>query len=85
MNDLAARDPKFFERWYVLLAKQKFVAALLPLSGIAIGLFLVMSGHIAPKPFDWYISFCGTAMIGICAILFVAVAAVYMLTWIKNQ
>jgi hypothetical protein len=82
--NVTSPDGKFFERWFALLAKYKFVAALLPLAGIAIGSFLAMSGHVMPEPFSWYISLIGTIMIGIGAFLFLFVAVVFVVNWTKN-
>jgi hypothetical protein len=83
MND-PLPDPKFFERWFELLAKHKFVAALLPISGIAIGVFLCMSSHVMPHPFSWYVALVGALMIGICAVLFILVAVAFVIKWLRN-
>jgi hypothetical protein len=83
MNALPS-DGKFFERWFALLAKQKLVPALLPLTIIAIGWFLVLSVPVMPEPFSWYIGLFGTSMIAAGAILLLVVAIIYIVIWLRK-
>jgi cytochrome b subunit of formate dehydrogenase len=78
-------DKRFFKRWFELLARYKFGAALLPIAGISIGFFLTVSGYIVPQVFSWYVSFIGVAMMAVCAVLFLAVTILHVVLWVKGS
>lgn len=77
-------EPRFFERWFLLLAKNRLAAALLPVSGISIGLFLVVSGHVAPQPFVWYVGTAGTVLICCSSVGFLTVTGLYIFAWART-
>jgi hypothetical protein len=82
---MTTSDSTFFERWFDLLARNKFAAALLPISGISIGLFLTMSGHVLPAEFAWFIEFVGASLIATCSTLFLAVATAYVIFCVRDN
>jgi MFS superfamily sulfate permease-like transporter len=75
----------FFTKWFDLLAKHKLGGALLPVSGISIGYFLALSGHIMPFEFGWYVSFLGAFMIAFCILLFLLFAAIFLYKSSRNN
>jgi hypothetical protein len=80
----APADQKFFERWFVLLAKNKLAAALLPVSGVSIGFFLVMSCHVMPQQFAWYIGLLGVLTISCNLAAFLVVTSLHIYAWAKD-
>jgi hypothetical protein len=77
-------DRRFFERWFVLLAKHKLGAALLPVSGISIGFFLMISVHVMPEQFASYVGFIGILMLSFSSFCFILVMALYIFFWAKE-
>jgi hypothetical protein len=76
--NLTSLDHRLFARWFELLAKQKLGGALLPVSGIWMGLFLAFSGHIMPREIASYVSWLGFFMMSSCIALYLAFAAIHL-------
>lgn len=85
MNASSSDHLGFFARWFELLAKHKLGAALLPVSGIPIGIVLVLSVRVLVEPFARYVGFFGTTMIGVCVLLFLIFAIAYLIIWIRKN
>jgi hypothetical protein len=81
----ASNHQAFFVRWFELLARNRLGAALLPVTGISIGYFLALSVRVLAEPFAWYIGLFGTALIGLCVVLFAVFAVTYLYRWMSTQ
>jgi hypothetical protein len=76
--NLPSSSETFFAKWFELLAKHRFGGALLPVAGISIGYFLVLSSHVMPSEFATFIGFLGSAMLTACILLFLAFAVIHL-------